>query len=206
MSIIDQIKANLSIIDVLQRYSGTYFFNERTNRRQFNIRCPFHNDRNPSFTIYTKTGTFRCWSGCNDGKSGDVIDIVKLSRGVDTKQAIKILIADYDLGNPDSDRVKECQKRRTYWKRVSAFKTEKNKKIIEAINALHEVKQLARVTLGTILEITDLDKVGELYHVVGQIDYWFECLAENEDTQGQIKALQEVSRFIHNIKVGEGRG
>jgi len=35
--------------------------------------CPFHEDRNPSFTVYPATGTFHCY-GC--GKHGDVISFV----------------------------------------------------------------------------------------------------------------------------------
>ncbi|HZG72785.1 MAG TPA: CHC2 zinc finger domain-containing protein, partial [Chondromyces sp.] len=97
-----QIKSTISLIDALERYTGEIFYNIRTNRSRFNIRCPFHNDRNPSFTVYMDTNTFRCWSGCNEGKPGDVIDFVRLFQNVDTKEAIKLLIDDYGLKNPDS--------------------------------------------------------------------------------------------------------
>jgi len=36
--------------------------------------CPFHEERNPSFTVYPATGTFHCY-GC--GKHGDVITFIR---------------------------------------------------------------------------------------------------------------------------------
>ena len=39
----------------------------------FRGRCPFHEDRVPSFVVYPATGTFHCF-GC--GAHGDVIDFV----------------------------------------------------------------------------------------------------------------------------------
>ncbi|MGG3466774.1 CHC2 zinc finger domain-containing protein [Neobacillus pocheonensis] len=204
MSSIDLIKENITIIDVLDRYSAASFANAKTSRSRFNIRCPFHNDRNPSFTVYTDTNTFRCWSGCNDGKSGDVVDIVKLSRNLSTKEAIKILIDDYGLEKPDSKRAKELWKKRASRERLAALKKVKNKKVIEAIDALRELEQSVRTILASIRSVEDLDLVGELYHVVNQIDYWFECLVENQDIECQIQALQEVSSFLQNMKEGKG--
>ncbi|MBV7509489.1 hypothetical protein KW850_30485 [Bacillus sp. sid0103] len=118
MSSIDLIKDNISILDVLDRYTDVSYSTSRTKRNRFNIRCPFHKDRNPSFTVYTETNTFRCWSGCNDGKSGDVIDIVRLSRNVNTNEAIKILIADYGLEHPDSVHALELKKNRVRRKKI----------------------------------------------------------------------------------------
>lgn len=57
--------------------------------------CPFHAEDTPSFTIFTgKDGVerFHCF-GCGGpgGKGGDVIDFVRGIKGVDLKEAIKIL-------------------------------------------------------------------------------------------------------------------
>ncbi|MBU8572165.1 hypothetical protein KM900_16590 [Bacillus subtilis] len=119
MSVIDLIKNSIPIMNALERYTGVKFLNTRTNRRQFNIRCPYHNDRNPSLTVYTETNTFRCWSGCNNGRSGSVIDIVMLSRNVNIKDAIKLLIADYELEISKVGKVGKVgkwQKKREYRK------------------------------------------------------------------------------------------
>lgn len=191
-------------MDALDRYTAANFSNVRTSRTRFNIRCPFHNDRSPSFTIYTDTNTFHCWSGCNDGRPGDVIDIVKLSRNVGTKEAIKVLIADYGLEKPDSEQAKEWQKKRAYRERSASLKKAINKKNFEAMDTLKEVERSARAILATIRTVEDLDRIGDLYHVVIQIDYWFECLADNQDMESQIRAIQEVSHFLQNMKEGGG--
>ncbi|ARI78810.1 CHC2 zinc finger domain-containing protein [Halobacillus mangrovi] len=60
MSIIDHILDTVSITDALERYENVSFVNPKSQRKRFNIRCPYHNDRNPSFTVYTETNTFRC--------------------------------------------------------------------------------------------------------------------------------------------------
>jgi hypothetical protein len=53
--------------------------------------CPFHGDDTPSFTIFVgvdKVERFQCF-GC--GKRGDVMDFVQEIKGVDLKEAIRIL-------------------------------------------------------------------------------------------------------------------
>ena len=53
--------------------------------------CPFHAEDTPSFTIFTgkdKVERFHCF-GC--GERGDVVDFVRGIKGVDLKEAIKIL-------------------------------------------------------------------------------------------------------------------
>lgn len=53
--------------------------------------CPFHQEDTPSFTIFTgqdKVQRFHCF-GC--GERGDVLDFVQKIKGVDLKEAIKVL-------------------------------------------------------------------------------------------------------------------
>ncbi|WCL57026.1 CHC2 zinc finger domain-containing protein [Bacillus safensis] len=200
MSAIALIKNTLPIVDVLEKYTSV---NVRSNRRQYNIRCPFHNDHNPSFTVYTDSDTFRCWSGCNGGKTGDVINIVELSQGVNTNEAIKILISDYGLEKPNSIQTKEWQKKRADLKWKAALKKDMNRKVFDAIDALKEVEQSATAILKTIKSEKDLERLGDLYHVLIQIDYWLECLVEN-DIAGQIRALHEVAGFLERMKEGKG--
>lgn len=52
-------------------------------------RCPFHLERNPSFTIYTTQNTWWCFS-CNSG--GTVIDFLMRQIGVDFLTAVKQLL------------------------------------------------------------------------------------------------------------------
>lgn len=202
MSAIVHIKNSIPIMAALDRYTAVRCAGIRW-RSQFNICCPFHNDRNPSFTVYTNTNTFRCWSGCNDGRPGDVIDIVKLSENVDTKQAIKILITDFELEKPNIKQVEEWKKNRADRERSFILIREVNKKIHEAMDALKEVELSANSILATIRRSEDLDRMGSLYHVIVQINYWLDYLIESSDTVGRIQTLQEVSRFLQNMREGE---
>jgi DNA primase len=50
--------------------------------------CPFHEERNPSFTVYPATGTFHCY-GC--GKHGDVITFIREMEHLSFRQALDAL-------------------------------------------------------------------------------------------------------------------
>ena len=50
--------------------------------------CPFHNDKNPSFSVSESRGTFRCFA-CNEG--GDVISFIMKIENVGFMEALKIL-------------------------------------------------------------------------------------------------------------------
>lgn len=51
--------------------------------------CPLHQEKHPSFYIYTDTNTCWCY-GCNQG--GDTIKFVRLLNGCSFREAIKYLI------------------------------------------------------------------------------------------------------------------
>lgn len=50
--------------------------------------CPFHNETNPSFAIYTATNTWNCFAGCG---SGDVISFYMKLHDVDFQTALEAL-------------------------------------------------------------------------------------------------------------------
>jgi len=56
--------------------------------KQLTGRCPFHNDKTPSFYVYEESNSFYCF-GCHAG--GDVINYVELSQNVNFREAVKIL-------------------------------------------------------------------------------------------------------------------
>lgn len=51
-----------------------------------NVKCPFHNDNNPSFNI--KDGFFKCFSEC--GAQGDAFDYIMLKENCNFQEALKI--------------------------------------------------------------------------------------------------------------------
>lgn len=58
--------------------------------RVIKIRCPFHKEKTPSFTIYRKTNSWYCF-GCNE--HGDVIDLVRKLQCLSFKEAVTYLLS-----------------------------------------------------------------------------------------------------------------
>ena len=83
---VEEIKRGTAILDVLDRLriavEGTGL-----SRR---ARCPFHDDRVPSFRVYLNTNRYYCF-GC--GAKGDVIELVQRLEGVSFREALQRLAA-----------------------------------------------------------------------------------------------------------------
>lgn len=79
----DQIKENLSIQDVV----STYVRLEKSGN-QFRARCPFHNERTPSFYVSPERKSFHCF-GCQT--HGDIFTFVEKIENIPFVEALKIL-------------------------------------------------------------------------------------------------------------------
>ena len=80
---VETIKEKLSITDVV----GSYLKLERAGVN-LRARCPFHNEKPPSFFVSPGRGSFYCF-GC--GAKGDIFSFVEQFEGVDFKGALKTL-------------------------------------------------------------------------------------------------------------------
>ena len=78
---LSEIKQQLSILDVLGHYQLSP---DRNNR----LKCPFHDDKTPSFQVYPKTGTWTCFSGNCTAGSGDQVDFIMKHEGITKHEAI----------------------------------------------------------------------------------------------------------------------
>ncbi len=67
---IGEIKSSLNILTVLRHYNLVADKNSM-------LKCPFHEDKDPSLKVYTNTNTFNCF-GC--GKAGDQIEFIQLKK------------------------------------------------------------------------------------------------------------------------------
>lgn len=88
---IEAIKANVNIIDVVQR-AGI-----KLNKKN-SACCPFHTEKTPSFYINPQKQIFKCF-GC--GMGGDVISFVQAYYNIDFNATIKRLEDDYSLISAD---------------------------------------------------------------------------------------------------------
>lgn len=107
------LKAAHNITDIIGR---TVQLKKRGNR--YSGICPFHADTNPSLVVYPSKQSFHCF-GCS--ASGDVIDWVMKSVGVDFKAAIKLLghipeVEPQPLFKPQAKRFRSISKSAAeYW-------------------------------------------------------------------------------------------
>lgn len=83
MSTVDTIKERLSIVDLVSAYV-------RLDKAGSNLKgkCPFHNERTPSFFVSPDRGTYYCF-GC--GAKGDIFTFVENFEGLDFMGALKVL-------------------------------------------------------------------------------------------------------------------
>lgn len=78
-----KIKERLSIVDVISSYMKV----EKAGKN-FKARCPFHNEKTPSFFISPERGSYYCF-GCS--AKGDIFSFVEHFEGTDFMGSLKIL-------------------------------------------------------------------------------------------------------------------
>lgn len=113
---VEQIKARLGIVDVV----GTYVELQKAGKN-YRARCPFHNERTPSFFVSPDRDTFHCF-GCSKG--GDIFTFVQEIEGVDFPGALQELArrAGVELkntsrgpGRDERERMHACLERATQY-------------------------------------------------------------------------------------------
>ena len=128
---VQQIKDRLNIIDVVSPYV------ELTRAgRHFKGRCPFHQEKSPSFHVSPERGTFHCF-GCSVG--GDIFTFTEMIDGVDFKEALKIL-----AGKANVELVPENPQKKTEREELFA--------VIEAATAFYEIGLTNSVDARAYLE------------------------------------------------------
>lgn len=84
---VERLRRDVSLSDTAAQYGLSL----QRDGQEFIACCPFHSEDTPSFTIFTgkdRVERFHCF-GC--GEKGDVLDFVQKIKGVDLREAIKIL-------------------------------------------------------------------------------------------------------------------
>ena len=84
MSIIDDVKALLDIVETVRAYAPDL----KKAGRTWKARCPFHSERTPSFNVDPERQTWHCFGACSTG--GDVIEFVRRKEGLDFKEALRL--------------------------------------------------------------------------------------------------------------------
>ncbi len=104
MSVVDEIKDRLDIVEVIQSYVPL-----RKAGRNYKGLCPFHAEKTPSFVVFPHTGTWHCFGACGTG--GDVFSFVMKQENLDFGEALGMLArrAGVEL-EPRSPQLTEAEK------------------------------------------------------------------------------------------------
>jgi DNA primase len=84
MSIIDEIKQKVDIVDFVSEYVIL-----KPSGRNFKAQCPFHTEKTPSFFVFPDQQSWHCFGSCGTG--GDVFSFIMKKDGLDFGQALHIL-------------------------------------------------------------------------------------------------------------------
>jgi len=103
---VQQIKERLSIEDVVSSYIKL----ERVGSN-LKAKCPFHNEKTPSFFISSDRGSYYCF-GC--GAKGDIFTFVEEFEGLDFKGALKLLAGKAGVKLDSYNFQEESEKEKLY--------------------------------------------------------------------------------------------
>lgn len=84
MSVSDEIKQRIDIVDFISRYTPL-----KKAGATYKGNCPFHNERTPSFIVFPHTGTWHCFGACATG--GDIFGFLMKKEGLDFREALERL-------------------------------------------------------------------------------------------------------------------
>ena len=84
MSVIDEVKQRVDIVDFISRYTVL----ERAGSRYKGL-CPFHDERTPSFLVSPEHGSWRCFGACGTG--GDIYEFVMRKENLSFRDALEML-------------------------------------------------------------------------------------------------------------------
>ncbi|MBM3129893.1 MAG: DNA primase [Chloroflexi bacterium] len=84
MSVVDDVKSKIDIVDVIGQYATL-----KKAGRNFKALCPFHNEKTPSFIVFPDQNTWHCFGSCNTG--GDVFTFLMKKENLDFGEALRRL-------------------------------------------------------------------------------------------------------------------
>ena len=96
MTVIDDIKTRLDIVDVIGAQTPL-----QKSGKAFKANCPFHQEKTPSFFVFPDKQSWRCFGACATG--GDVFSFVMKIRDLEFGEALRTLAEQTNITLPNQN-------------------------------------------------------------------------------------------------------
>src|SRR5882672_691403 len=93
--VIARVRESTDLVELVREHVPAL----KKSGRNFQARCPFHQERTPSFSVNRDMGVFKCF-GC--GVGGDAFKFVMLTEGLTYPEAIRKLAARVNITIEDA--------------------------------------------------------------------------------------------------------
>jgi len=102
MTVVDDIKGRLDILEVVSRYAPL-----QRSGRSHKAPCPFHQEKTPSFFVFPERQSWRCFGACATG--GDVFSFVMKAENMEFGDALKHLAQQTGVELPNPEKRNQSQ-------------------------------------------------------------------------------------------------
>lgn len=158
MEITEKIKATVSIVDLASQYTTL----KKRGKKWVGL-CPFHSEKDPSFTVDEEKQLFHCF-GCGIG--GDLFSLVMEKENLTFPEAIKYLAEKYHIPLPENkvsyrsskleEKIFEINEKALSYFRNNLFKTPEGKKALEYLKARNLTEEtINKLKIGYALNTWD---------------------------------------------------
>ena len=118
MTVIDDIKSRLDIVDVISGYAPL----SRAGQR-YKAPCPFHEEKTASFMVYPERQSWHCYGACSSG--GDVFTFVMQIENIDFAETLRrlaqqagITLSEHNKNNPQKAILDINEELNTFFKEL----------------------------------------------------------------------------------------
>jgi DNA primase len=145
------------------------------------VTCPFHDDKNPSFTINIEHGGWKCWAGCG---SGDCFSFYQKMHGVSFVDALRAIASFAGLDDANPERLAELSRqaeqrriKRAKRRRFEQWQRDYSTNLGRRLMAIHR-----RFRQG-FKDMAEAENYANLFHSKAMLEHHLEILAEGDATE-----------------------